>query len=256
MAHSAEDCGHILNAIAGADSKDPGSAKKGFHFAPQYARPPKQLKLGFSPADFGEFADEPLRPALASALEVLRNTGIELKEINLPDLPYGPAVSTIIAAEAATIFADLIRDGRIDTLSDARQAAGLKAGLEISASDYLQAMRVRRLVQEALGALFAGVDAIVSPARYSVAPLVKDPLDRSSGASPARQGAGTRAIVSAGNLAGLPALVLPAGFAGEGSKPLPVAICLTGRPFSENMLLRLGIEFQQSTDWHRRRPVV
>jgi aspartyl-tRNA(Asn)/glutamyl-tRNA(Gln) amidotransferase subunit A len=256
MARSAEDCGHILDAIAGADSKDPGSAKKGFHFAPQYARAPGQLKLGFSPADFGDFADEPLRAPLAGALETLRNTGAELKEIALPDLPYGPAVSTIIAAEAATIFADIIRDGRIDTLNDARQAAGLKAGLEISASDYLQAMRIRRLAQEALAGLFSGVDVIVSPARYGVAPPVKEPLDRPSGTSPARQGGGTRAIVSAGNLAGMPALVVPAGLAGTAPNALPVALCLTGRPFSENTLLRLGMEFQTRTDWHRRRPVM
>lgn len=256
MARSAEDCGHILDAIAGSDSRDPGSARKGFHFAPLYARPPKQLKIGFSPLDFGEFAEQPLRPTLLRALEAIRATGAEVTEISLPDLPYGPAVSTIIAAEAATIFADLIRDGRIDTIQDARQAAGLKSGLDITASDYLHAMRVRRLAQEALATLFSGVDLILSPARFGVAPPIQEPLDRPSGTSSARQGGGTRAIISAGNLAGLPALVLPAGLAGEGPAALPAAICLTGRPFSENTLLRLGMEFQSATNWHRARPVL
>jgi aspartyl-tRNA(Asn)/glutamyl-tRNA(Gln) amidotransferase subunit A len=57
-------------------------------------------------------------------------------------------------------------------------------------------------------------------------------------------------LVQASNLAGLPALVLPCGFAGN----LPVALQLVGPPFSENLLLAVGREFQAHTDWHRRRP--
>jgi aspartyl-tRNA(Asn)/glutamyl-tRNA(Gln) amidotransferase subunit A len=55
---------------------------------------------------------------------------------------------------------------------------------------------------------------------------------------------------AAGNLAGLPALCLPCGFA-DG---LPLAIQLVGRPFTENTLLAVGREFQRRTEWHRRRP--
>lgn len=256
MARSAEDCGHVLDAIAGGDPSDPGSARKSFHFAPQYARAPKDLIIGYSPVDFTEFADEALRPALRNGLEVLQKSGARLKEIELPDLPIGPAISTIIAAEAAVIFADLIEDGRVDSINDARQAAGLRAGLEITARDYLQAMRIRRLVQQGMNRLFSEVDVIAAPARYSLAPPVSEPLDRPSGTAGGRQARGTRALISAGNLAGLPALVLPCGFASAGQADLPVALCLTGRAFSENMLLRMGIEFQSATDWHRRHPVV
>jgi aspartyl-tRNA(Asn)/glutamyl-tRNA(Gln) amidotransferase subunit A len=60
------------------------------------------------------------------------------------------------------------------------------------------------------------------------------------------------ALIPAGNLAGLPALSLPCGFA-DG---LPVAIQLMGSAFSENLLIALGKEFQTRTDWHRRRPKV
>jgi aspartyl-tRNA(Asn)/glutamyl-tRNA(Gln) amidotransferase subunit A len=256
MARTAEDCGHILAAISGGDSSDPGSARKSFHFAPQFARPPKMLKFGYSPLDFSQYAAEPLRRPLAEGLDALRKTGVQLVETELPDLPYGPAISTIISAEAATIFADLIRDGRIDSLDDKRQAAGLRAGLEISAAEYLQAMRVRRLAQEALNALLSSVDAIVAPARYGVAPHIQEPLDRPSGAVGANQARGTRAVVSAGNLAGLPCLIMPCGFAGESSGRLPVALSITGRAFSENTLLRVGLEFQSATGWHRQRPVV
>ena len=61
---------------------------------------------------------------------------------------------------------------------------------------------------------------------------------------------GLTALIEAGNLAGLPALSLPCGFAGG----LPIAIQLVGRPFTENTLLAIGKAFQERTDWHKRRP--
>ena len=82
------------------------------------------------------------------------------------------------------------------------------------------------------------------------APPVSEPLDRRSADRSAPKSPGMSAIVPAGNLAGLPSLVLPCGFAGN----LPVAVQLVGRPFSENTLLALGREFQKRTDWHRRKP--
>jgi aspartyl-tRNA(Asn)/glutamyl-tRNA(Gln) amidotransferase subunit A len=57
-------------------------------------------------------------------------------------------------------------------------------------------------------------------------------------------------IIPAGNLAGLPALVLPCGFANG----LPVALQVVGPAFSENELLAVGRGFQERTEWHRRRP--
>src|SRR3954466_15347469 len=72
FARSAEDCGVILQAIAGKDSKDPGSAGKSFYYTPQYARPLKDLKVGYAPSDFAEWADAPARPAFDAALAVLK----------------------------------------------------------------------------------------------------------------------------------------------------------------------------------------
>jgi aspartyl-tRNA(Asn)/glutamyl-tRNA(Gln) amidotransferase subunit A len=72
------------------------------------------------------------------------------------------------------------------------------------------------------------------------------------GAAPAAppQASGFSGLVPAGNLAGLPALTLPCGFAGR----LPVGLQVVGAPFSENLLLAIGKEFQSRTGWHRSRP--
>ena len=93
---------------------------------------------------------------------------------------------------------------------------------------------------------------LVAPGRSGPASKIDQPLDGSGRRRRARGATAARAqgIIQAGNLAGLPALVLPCGFADR----LPVALQLVGPPFSENTLLAVGKEFQARTDWHKRRP--
>ena len=93
MCRSAEDCGMVLQAIAGGDSKDPGSAGKSFYYTPQYARKLSDLKVGFAPVDV-EWADPQARPAFEAAMQVIRDTGVQMVEVKLPDFPYGPVTST------------------------------------------------------------------------------------------------------------------------------------------------------------------
>ncbi|HEY2012781.1 MAG TPA: amidase [Bryobacteraceae bacterium] len=252
FAHTAEDCGLVLQAIAGKDGKDPGSAGKSFYYTPQYARPMKDLKVGYAPVDFAERADASARPAFAAALGVMKDLGVQLVETKLPPFPYGPVLSAILAGEQASIFEPLISSGKVDDLADQAQIAGLKASLELPAKDYLKAQRIRRLIQEAFGHLFGEVDALIAPARSGPASKIDQRLDIGGPPPPAGTAPGFQAIIPAGNLAGLPALVLPCGFA----ENLPVALQVVGVPFSENTLLAIGREFQSRTDWHKRRPPV
>ena len=258
FARTAEDCGLILQVIAGKDGQDPGSAGKSFYYTPQYARPLSELRIGFAPADFADRPDAAARPAFAAALETLKACGVKLVESTLPPFPYGATLSTILGAEQASIFEPLISSGHVDELADLSQIAGLKASLEIPAKDYLKAMRIRRLLQTAMQKMWGELDAVIAPARAGVAPKVDQPFGPPPGVAstakpepaPHAAPAGFGAIVPAGNLAGLPALVLPCGFADN----LPVAVQLVGPPWSENSLLAIGKEFQTRTDWHKRKP--
>src|SRR5690349_15131836 len=148
FAHTAEDCGLILQVIAGKDGRDPGSAGKSFYYTPQYSRPLKELRIGYAPSDFAEWVDPNTRPAFHAAIDVLKGGGAQLVETKLPDFPYGATLSTILNGEMASIFEPLIASGKVDELADKPQIAGLKASLELPAKDYLKAMRVRRLIQE------------------------------------------------------------------------------------------------------------
>jgi aspartyl-tRNA(Asn)/glutamyl-tRNA(Gln) amidotransferase subunit A len=248
---SAEDCGLILQAIAGRDGKDPGSAGKSFYYTPQYARPVKDLRIGYAPMEFADRADPSARQAFQAALGVFREAGAQLIEARLPDYPYGPVLSAILASEQGSIFEPLIESGRVDELADQAQIAGLKASLDVPAKDYLKAMRIRRLIQDAFRDVFANYDALLAPGRSGPATPVDQALERSATSVAAPAGRSPfSGIIQAGNLAGLPALVVPCGFAGS----LPVALQLVGAPYSENTLLALGREFQTRTDWHKRRP--
>jgi aspartyl-tRNA(Asn)/glutamyl-tRNA(Gln) amidotransferase subunit A len=259
FARCAEDCGFVLQAIAGKDGKDPGSAGKSFYYTPQYSRPVKEIKAGYAPVDFDERAEPGARAAFAAALGVLKESGLQLVETKLPQFPYGAVLQGIIAAEEASIFEELISSGRVDLLADVAQIAGLKAALDLPARDYLKAMRIRRLVQEEFSQVFAEVDMLLTFGRSGPATKVDQSLDGPPAATaapgappPAPEPQGFQGIIQAGNLAGLPALVLPCGFAGN----LPLGLQVVGAPFSENTLLAVGREFQARTDWHKRRPGV
>ena len=242
LCRNAEDCGLVLQAISGGDPKDPGSAGKSFYYTPQYARKITELKAGVAGGGLA-WAE--------TAIGVLREAGLQTEAAKLPDFPYGPILTTILGSEAASIFEPLIASGKVDQLQDIRQIERLKAGLQIPAKDYLKAMRIRSLVRDKFRELFYDLDVLIAPTYPNIASRLADPLDAPApGPQPGPNPLG--ALIQAGNLAGLPALSVPCGF----EAGMPVAIQLVGPPFSENLLLSLGHEFQQRTDWHKRRPPV
>jgi len=250
MCRSAEDCGLVLHTIAGADAEDPGSARKGFAYVPQFDRKIADFTIGYAPVDFERTAPE-AQAAFQAALGVMKSLGAKFKEVEIPDFPYGALVQTVIGAEAASIFEDLIRGGRIDLMMDRSQAATLKAAVEISAIDYLKAMRIRSLVRGAFREMYYDIDMLLTPSRPAPAPRISEGLGGADGRSVAG-GRGLAGIIPAGNLAGLPAISLPCGFAGG----LPLGISLIGRPWFENHLIGVGRTFQAQTDWHKRKPPV
>ena len=123
MARTAEDCGIILGVIAGGDARDPMSAGKSFYYAPQFARPMTEYTVGFARVDWEEWAEPETRSAYAAALEALKGLGVKLREVEMPDFPFGPLVSTIMQAEAGSIFEELVASGKVDELADEKQIA-------------------------------------------------------------------------------------------------------------------------------------
>ncbi len=249
MCRSADDCGIVLAAIAGRDPLDPSTIAKPFQYPENLKGAPgaKRFRIGII-----KNATEGVQPAVRrnfeNAVDVLRKLGTVVEAVTFPDLPYGAAVGTIIEAEAASAFRDLLESGRARELRSARGRWGGYPGTVVLAVDYLDALRTRRRIKRELDGLYARYDALVSPSRSTVAPPIAEDFSR---AYPGFRGG--PAIIPAGNLAGQPAISVPNGF---GPHNLPTGLQFTGRAWSEARLLTLAHAYQQATDWHRRRPRV
>jgi aspartyl-tRNA(Asn)/glutamyl-tRNA(Gln) amidotransferase subunit A len=238
MARSAEDCGSILAAIAGHDPRDPSSLPDRFTFQPE-APALRRFRLGVLPRHHEVTATE---GRFGAALEVLRALGHTTEEITLPAFPYDRAAGTIVTAEGSSAFEQLIRGPRLAELADARQQAGLLAGLATPATDYLRALRVRALAAPAAVAVFERCDVLVAPTLLHGA----SPIDRSIQEGEEDPGNG-----GPGNLLGWPSISIPMGFDDDS---LPLGLELIGPPDGEAMLLALAMAFQEATDWHRLTP--
>lgn len=250
MARSAEDCGLILEAIAGRDGRDTTtSALSAFKFPFKRGKTPPVggMRLGVVRPDYGKgpHVQPDTNKAFEAALEVLGTLGASITDATLPDVPAEAAAGTIITVEGAAAFEPLIRDkAKLALLADDAQQGGLLAGLAVPGVDYVRAQRIRTVAQRAAFDLFHDYDALVAPGLLQVANPVTTSLDEYFTGS-------DRGLGGFGNLVGLPALCVPMGF---GPGHLPLGLQFVGAANDEATLLALGMAFQRETDWHRRRP--
>jgi aspartyl-tRNA(Asn)/glutamyl-tRNA(Gln) amidotransferase subunit A len=239
MARSARDTEIVLRAIAGADPADPTAVKRPW---PAPRRRPRIAVL--------KNATKGCMPAVArnfdATLDVLATYCDLTPAVALPDLPYAAAVGTIVNAEGAATFRDLIESGRSRLLAQKDDKLGGYIGYATPAVDYIDAQRRRTLMNRALDEAFAGYDAVVSPTLPTVTYPIGVPFDATY-----TQFSGTPELISPGNLAGLPALAMPNGFGEHG---LPTGVALLGTAFDETRLTAIGKRYQQLTAFQRRRP--
>jgi aspartyl-tRNA(Asn)/glutamyl-tRNA(Gln) amidotransferase subunit A len=251
MCRSAADCGLVLAAVAGRDPLDPTSrahdslppsAANGRLRNPR--RPARRLRVAVMKDSYKKAQDEVRRNFLAS-LEVLRPLAEVEVDVKLPDFPYGPAVGTIIDAEGASAFRDLIESGRVRELASPEGRVGGYSASLVTAVDYLHAMRLRAPMRRAWAEMFRKYDVLVAPSRASVAYPVEKTFDQ------AWPGLAAASPIGASNLVGVPAISVPNGFGLHG---LPTGIQLIAAAWHERDLLELAARYQSTTDWHKRRP--
>ncbi len=200
MCRSAEDCGLVMAAIAGRDPKDASSVARPFRTAPAK---PRRWKVGVIKGSY-EKAQPEVRKNFEESLKMLGTFCDVVPDVEFPDFPYGPAVGTIVAAEGASAFRDLVESGRAKELKVPNDRWGGYAASMVLAVDYLQAMRLRAPMKKALDALYAKYDALVSPSRATVSYPIGPDFDKvypGIGGGPA--------VIPAGNLVGQPALSRP-----------------------------------------------
>jgi aspartyl-tRNA(Asn)/glutamyl-tRNA(Gln) amidotransferase subunit A len=239
---TADDCGLVLEAIAGPDPLDPSTENRAFSYAA--ADPPgRRFRFGVLRAAV-EVADADVRARFEEALDVLRTLGT-MEDVTLPPLPYEAITRTILFAEAASAFEGLVESGALAELTAPEDRYALYARDAILAKDYVKALRLRAVVAREIDRALAGLDALVAPGRFTVASRLDEPFRSAFGGTVLDP---TGAI---GNAAGLPAVAVPDGF---GDRGLPTSLQFVGRAFAENTILAAARAYQTRTDWHRRHP--
>jgi aspartyl-tRNA(Asn)/glutamyl-tRNA(Gln) amidotransferase subunit A len=264
------DAALLLQALAAHDPADATSVNRP---VPDYAAAltgeTRNLRIGVPREYLVAGMQNETEQALNAALKQLEQTGAIIEKVSLPHTGCAVAAYYIIAtAEASSNLAryDGMRFGRRVEAKDlmetymATRAEGFGAEVKrrimlgtyaLSAgyydAYYLKAQQVRSLIKKDFEAVFESCDAILTP----TTPTTAFELGAKT-ADPLQMYLSDIYTISA-NLAGLPALSLPCGFDNDG---LPIGMQIIGKSFDESTILNLAYAYEQTTDWHKRKPVL
>jgi aspartyl-tRNA(Asn)/glutamyl-tRNA(Gln) amidotransferase subunit A len=247
MCHTAKDCGQVFQAISGHDALDPTSVDSASRT--QSVKPrgkATRLRLAVM-KDSYEKAQPEVKENFLRSLDALKKFATIEMDVKLPDFPYGPAVGTIVDAEGASAFRDLIESRGVEELASPTGRVGGYSASLVTAVDYLHAMRLRTPMRRAWNEMFSKHGILVAPSRATVSYPINKTFDQ------AYPNISTSSPIGASNLVGVPAISVPNGF---GQNNLPTGIQFIGPAWSEATLIDVADKYQQATDWQKRRPNV
>ena len=268
MARTAEDCALLLQTMAGFDERDSTSVEQPIpDYSAELNQPLKGLRVGLPKEYFSAGLDSSIADTIAAAVKQLQALGAQVKDISLPNAELAiPAYYVIASAEASsnlsrfdgvrfgyrcenpTDLTDLYLRSRAEGFGDEVKRRIMVGTYALSAgyydAYYLQAQKIRRMIKNDFMAAYEHVDVILSPTSptpaFRVGEKIDDPVSLYL----------TDIYTITANLAGVPGIALPVGFA-DG---LPIGMQLLGPYFSEPRLLNIAHQYQQATDWHSQIP--
>ena len=248
MSRTAEDAARLLGVIAGRDENDPQTSTLPVpDYEAESAFLPAGTRIGVAGGIYRDGVTAEVEAALAAAIDVLRDAGVLIKTVDLPDpRPFFALADTIMKCEAAAIQGRRMRE-QPESFSKP-VFSRLETGRHISASRYIEALALRpRLTEDFISAAFSDTDLLFIPAVAVPAPT----LDSVKEGEITRVVNGLTKFFRPFNYPGLPAIIVPCGFSADG---LPLAFQLVARPFGEARLIAAARAFQARTDWHEREP--
>jgi aspartyl-tRNA(Asn)/glutamyl-tRNA(Gln) amidotransferase subunit A len=265
------DSALMMNVIAGHDSADSTSVDESTgpicDYLEKLDEPVDKLKIAIVP-QFAAGADQQVQKAISEAIDVYKNLGAEIIEVDMPHLDYAIAAYYLIAtAEASSNLAryDGVHYGHrsqkaedyIEVYSKSRaEAFGKEVKRRIMLGTYalssgyydayyLKALKVRNLIRADFTSAFEKCDCIMMPVSpttaFKIGEKVNDPLTMYL----------SDIYTIAANLAGIPGISIPCGF---DDNNLPIGLQILAPAFGEYKLLRIARMFESQTDWHTRKP--
>lgn len=267
MGRTAEDIGVLLNVIAGHDPFDATSSPRSpTNYLTNLNADLSGKRIGYCRSQLQAPVSPQITNVIEQALSVFESLGAELVSLDLPHERYAVAAYYLIAPSEASSNLSRYDGVHYTTRADAEdldqtytKTRSQHFGDEVKRrillgtyalssgyydQYYLRASKVRRLIQQDYDRAFAKVDLIAGPTTptppFGLGQQIDDPLQMYL----------ADVFTVSANLAGIPAISVPAGFV-DG---LPVGLQLQGPAFSESLLLNVAHQFQTATAWHRRRP--
>jgi len=265
------DCALVLNAIAGHDPQDSTSAPQPVPDYTKSLNPDiKNLRIGIPREYFVEGMQSEVRASIETAIKKLPEMGAKVDwEASLSLTRYALAVYYIIAPSEASAnlarydgvkygFSYLDTTNMWEAMEKTKQfgfGAEVKRRIMLGTyalsagyydAYYLKAQKVRTLIIREFKEAFEKYDALVTPTSptvpFKLGEKVDDPIQMYL----------SDVCTLPINIAGLPAISIPAGFA-DG---LPIGLQIIGKPFDEETILHIAYAYEQATDWHKRKPPV
>ena len=268
MTHSAEDAAIVLQTMAGFDPKDSTSVDLP---VPDYSanlnKPLTGLKIGLPKEFFSADLNAEMATKLSEAIDEYSKLGAEIKEVSMPNLKLAiPAYYVIAPAECSANLSrfDGVRFGHrcknpVDLTDLYTRSRGEGFGKEVKRrilmgtyalstgyydAYYVKAQKIRRLISDDFKRALTEVDVIMGPVTptpaFGIGEKMSDPVEMYL----------SDIYTIAINLAGLPAISIPAGFIND----MPIGLQLIGNYFTEAHLLNIAHQYQQVTDWHQQTP--
>ncbi|MGE5217253.1 MAG: amidase [Chloroflexota bacterium] len=240
-----------LDPVAGFDARDPASVHQN---PPQYATQLDANVKGFRVGvlrHFLEGVNGAVKHAFETALNALKDLGCVIVDMDVPELRYAAMTSMMTSsAESAGVNRRWFREHYRDYVPHVGR--GIAVGMTITASEYLTVQRARHRIREALRTAYEKVDIIASPTTARVAPWLSEGI-KGNGDDTRHVTYNHSNLLRFPSTLGLPGCSLPCGMNAEG---MPIGMQLIGAWFADQTILNAALAYQESTDWHTRRPGV
>lgn len=249
MTRTTEDCALMMNVLAGHDPRDPASSAEPVpDFCADLSRGLDGLRIGV-PTDyfFDESVDSEIVDAVRTAIDLLEANGAELVELSMPWVRKGRPINYgVILPEVVSVHEKLLAE-HADLYTPAVRSR-IQSGFNVPAIDYVRAKRAREWFNHQMAESMKRVDVLVTPSVPIQTPTIQD-------CTPApgkiTAGADLPKFTGVFDVTGQPSHSIPCGFTRDG---MPIGLMITGHPFDESTVLRVGHAYEQLTDWHQRPP--
>ena len=244
------DAAVMMGAISGHDPRDEYSADVPVpDMRAKLGRPISGMRVGVARGYTVEGIDPEVDAVMATAVDVLAGLGAGVEEVQIPYVEHAVALQmAIMLPEAASVHYEAHRETPERFGETALMRMDL--GSAIPATAYVRAQQVRKLLRDAFRRMFDRFDVVVGPANVARAGDAGSWMTKIGDEELDLREVGPE-YTGIYNLAGNPAIVVPAGFDSDGT---PIGFQIAGRWFDEPAVLQVANAFEQATEWHTLRP--